>query len=240
MTDHEHWDELAAGYVLHGLSPDDQASFVNHLETCARCQESVNEHELVTAQLGAIAHHQEPEDAPSWESMRDAIIGSKHLPLPASAEVADLTARRRRYNVSRRVLAAAAAVVVVAGGGIATWRIASGGSSCSASAGCHEIKLDAAGGKTLASLVVHNNTVTVTPTNMPAAPAGKVYVLWQQPRNGRATPLSEFKAAPGAAAPTGALTAPYSDTEAFAVSLEPAASGPPVSPSNTLASGTAT
>jgi hypothetical protein len=206
MTDHEHWDELAAGYVLHGLSPDEQASFVNHLETCDHCLESVKELE----------------------------------PVSLPAEVTDLDARRRRYNVSRRVLAAAAAVVVVAGGGIAIWRIASSGSSCSASAGCHEINLDAAGGKELASVVVHNNTVTVTPTNMPAAPVGKVYVLWQQPRNGRATPLSEFKAAPGSAAPTGALGAPYSDTAAFAVSLESAAGGPPVVPSNTLASGTAT
>jgi hypothetical protein len=238
MTDHEHWDELAAGYVLHGLSPDEQASFVNHLETCDRCLDSVKELELVSAQLGTISHYQEPDDAPSWESMRDAIIGSKPVPLPA--DVADLGARRRRYNVSRRLLAAAAALVVVAGGGIAIWRIASGGSSCSASAGCHEINLDAAGGKELASVVVNNNTVTVTPTNMPAAPAGKVYVLWQQPRNGRATPLSEFKAAPGSAAPTGALGAPYSDTAAFAVSLESAAGGPPVVPSNTLASGTAT
>jgi anti-sigma-K factor RskA len=238
MTDHEHWDELAAGYVLHGLPPDEQASFVNHLETCARCEESVKEHELVAAQLGTISHYSEPDGAPSWESMRDAIIGSKPVPLPA--EVTDLSAHRRRYTVSRRVLAAAAAVVVVAGGGVATWRIATGGSSCSASSGCHEINLDAAGGKKLASVMVQNNTVTVTPTNMPAAPSGKVYVLWQQPRNGRATPLSEFKAAPGSAAPTGDLGAPYSDTAAFAVSLESAAGGPPATPSNTLASGTAT
>jgi len=99
------------------------------------------------------------------------------------------------------------------------------------------VKLDA-GSRTLASLVVRDNRVTVTPTDMPAAPTGKVYVLWQLPHNGRAKAIGEFSAGSGAKATT-SLTAPYSDTAAFAVSLEPA--GPaPVMPSNTLASGTAT
>jgi anti-sigma-K factor RskA len=235
MTDHEQWDELAAGYVLHGLAPDEQALFVNHLEDCPLCISSVSEHELVAAQLGSISHYQEADEAPSWESMRDAIIGT---PRETSA-VIDLTAHRRRYNVSRRVLAAAAAVVVVAGGGIAVWRVRSGGGSCSASAGCHQIQLDAAGGRTLASLVVRNNIVTVTPTNMPAAPAGKIYVLWQQPRNGRATPVGEFTVGTGTPA-TATLTVPYRSTAAFAVSLEQATGAPPATPSNTLASGTAT
>jgi anti-sigma-K factor RskA len=234
MTDHELWDELAAGYVLHGLAPDEQALFVNHLEDCTRCVSSVSDHELVAAQLGSISHYREADEAPSWESMRDAIIGT-----PRESSVVDLSAHRRRYNVSRRVLAAAAAVVVVAGGGLTVWRINSGGGSCSASAGCHQIQLDAAGGRTLASLVVRNNSVTVTPTNMPAAPAGKIYVLWQQPRNGRATPVGEFTAGTGAPA-TATLTDPYPATAAFAVSLEQATGAPPTIPSNTLASGTAT
>lgn len=234
MTDHEQWDELAAGYALHGLAPDEEVAFVDHLETCSVCAASLKEHELVAAQLGSISHFQDIDQAPSWESMRDVILGAR----PEPSAVADLSAHRRRYNISRRVLAVAAAVAIVAGGGIVTWRLANGGSpSCSASAGCHRIQLDA-GGRTLAAVVVHNDSVTVTPTNMPAAPTGKIYVLWQVPSTGRPTPIGEFTAGSGAPVATSRLSAPYSDTSAFAVSLEQAAGAPPTTPSDTLASGT--
>jgi anti-sigma-K factor RskA len=231
MTDHEQWDELAAGYALDSLSAEDETLFVAHLETCAECASSLKEHELVAAQLGSISHFHDNDEAPSWESMRAAILGDSAEVTPVS----DLAARRRRYNVSRRVLAAAAAVVIIAAGGITAWRLTSG-SSCAASSGCRQIQLDASG-KTLASLVVRNNAVTVTPSNMPPAPAGKIYVLWQQPRTGPASPLSEFTA--GTKAPAHAtLMAPYAQTAAFAVSLENATATPPSTPSNTLASGT--
>ena len=233
MTGHEQWDELAAGYALHALSPEDLERFVGHLEECAECAASLAQHEYVAAQLGSISHFQDTDEAPSWESIRARAVGT----VDEGGPIIDLT-QRRRYAVSRRVLAAAAAVVVVAGAGIAAWRLTAGGSSsCVASSGCHMVKLDA-GSRTLASLVVRDNRVTVTPTDMPAAPTGKVYVLWQLPHNGRAKAIGEFSAGSGAKATT-SLTAPYSDTAAFAVSLEPAGP-PPVMPSNTLASGTAT
>ncbi|HEX3825271.1 MAG TPA: anti-sigma factor [Mycobacteriales bacterium] len=233
MTEHEYWDELAAGYALHGLAPDEELSFVAHLDTCELCAASMVDHELVAAQLGAIAHYRESDEAPSWDAMRTAIIGRA----PAVADIVDLATRRRRYDVSRRALAAAAAVVVLAGGGIVTWRLASGGSNCSASSGCHAISLDARG-QTEASLVVRGGRVTLTPNNMPAAPIGKTYVLWQLPRTGRATPVTDFTAGSGTQA-TGSLRVAYSDTEAFAVSEENTAGAPPATPSNTLASGTA-
>jgi anti-sigma-K factor RskA len=230
MTDHEQWDELAAGYALHGLTPEDEAVFLAHLDTCAECVASLKQHDLVAAQLGSISHYQDDE-APSWESMRTAILG----PRTEATPVADLDDRRRRYNLSRRVLAAAAAVVIVAGGGIAIWRVASSGSSnCSASSGCHQVQL-AASGRTLAKVVVHGTSVTVTPTNMPAAPAGKTYVLWQQPRSGAATPIGEFTASSSAPL-TVALRTPFAQISAFAVSLEKSGP-PPATPTDMLASG---
>jgi anti-sigma-K factor RskA len=235
MTEHEYWDELAAGYALHGLAPDEEIVFSDHLESCAECAASVTEHELVAAQLGSISHFHENDQAPSWESIREAIVGAP----PGASTVVDLAGHRRRYDVSRRMLATAAAVVVVAGGGIATWQLTSnGGADCATSAGCHVIQLDAAAGRSEASLVVRNNVVTLTPTSMPAAPTGKTYVLWQLLRNGRATPVTEFAASSGASA-SGSLTVAYADTAAFAVSVENAAGAPPAIPSNTLASGTA-
>jgi anti-sigma-K factor RskA len=240
MTEHEQWDELAAGYALHALAPDEETRFVDHLATCDECKDSVKDHELVAAQLGSISHHRETDDAPpSWESMRQSIVGDHPADLD-ERNVVDLAAQRRRYEISRRTLAAAAAVVVVAGGGVVTWQLArGGGSTCSASAGCHAIQLDAAQGRSLASLVVRHTSVTLTPTNMPAAPAGKVYVLWQVPSDAPATPISEFRSGTGGAAATGHLDVAYADTQQFAVSLESATTSPPQRPSNTLASGLA-
>jgi anti-sigma-K factor RskA len=236
MTEHTYWDELAAGYALHGLSPEEQQAFVEHLATCAECAASVKEHDFVAAQLGAIAHYRGPDaETPSWESLRAAVVGT---PRDADTPI-DLASRRRRYDVSRRTLTAAAAAVVLAGGGIATWQLTSGGSSsCSSADGCHRIDLAAAGGATAASVVVRGDTATMTPTAMTAAPAGKTYVLWQQPRDGRAAAIGEFTAASGRPVSV-PLRAPYADTQGFAVSLE-TAGPPPAAPSNQLASGVAT
>jgi anti-sigma-K factor RskA len=236
MTEHTYWEELAAGYALHGLSAEDENLFVGHLQTCDECAASVKDHEFVAAQLGSMAHYPDPDaEAPSWESIRAAVLDSR----PPAAVVSDLAARRRRYDVSRRSLAAAAAVVIVAGGGVATWQLTSGGgSSCSASDGCHRVELDAAGGSAAASLVVRGTQVTMTPTGMTPAPPGKTYVLWQQPRLGRPAAIGEFTA--GSPAPVSVtLLAPYTDTQQFAVSLE-RSGPPPPAPSNQLASGLAT
>lgn len=238
MTDHTLWDELAAGYALHGLSPEEQVTFAEHLETCDRCTASVNDHELVAAQLGSISHYRDDDRPPSWASMRDAIVGPRE-PVAAGDELAGR--RQRRYDLSRRSLAAAAAAAVIAGGGVAAWQLTtSAGSSCSASDGCHVIELDAAGGKPAASLEVRGDTVTMDAAKMPVAPVGSVYVLWQQPSDGQATPIKEFSAAAGASTVTASLSVPYSDTQGFAVSLETATGAPPATPSNSLASGTAT
>ncbi|MBV9486731.1 MAG: anti-sigma factor [Frankiaceae bacterium] len=234
MTEHEYWDELAAGHALHALTGEEESTFLDHLSTCAECAASVSDHEMVAAQLGSIAHYREPEAAtPSWESMRAAIVGDR------SAEITDLgERRRRRHELSRRSLSAAAAAVVLAGGGVVAWQLSSsGGTSCVASQGCHVVELQAAGGKTAASLTVRNSIVTMDASSMSAAPIGKVYVLWQQPRDGRAKPIKEFTAASGATV-AASLTTPYSDTQQFAVSLE-TVGPPPLAPSNLLASGVA-
>lgn len=238
MTEHIYWDELAAGYALHGLSPEEEVRFTDHLESCEVCAASVNDLELVAAQLGSIAHYREDAEAPSWESMRDAIIST---PQSSSPEVIDLAARRqRRYEISRRSLAVAAAVVIVAGGGVAIWQGTTGGAACSVSGGCHAIELDAAGGKAAATLQVRGQSVVMDTSAMAAAPAGKVYVLWQLPSDKPATPIKEFTAGSNTSSSvTASLQAPYSDTQGFAVSVE-SASLPPTIPHNQLASGTTT
>jgi hypothetical protein len=231
MDDHVVWDELAAGYALDALSQDEELTFTSHLETCARCQENVDDHTLVAAQLGAMAMPDEAVDTPSWDSMRELIMGQgEHdgavgeLP-PLPVNVVDLAARRRRYDGSRRILAAAAAVVLLAGGGIVAWRLQSGSSTpgavkaCGTTPGCHTVAL-ASGSKTAASLTVQDDVITMIPTGMKPAPAGSEYVLWQQPADGRPVAVKVFTATGSDAVATATTSVPYSDTTSFAVSEE--------------------
>jgi anti-sigma-K factor RskA len=48
---HTRYEELAAGYALHALEPEDEQLFVEHLAACARCERDVIEHEATLAQL---------------------------------------------------------------------------------------------------------------------------------------------------------------------------------------------
>ena len=77
MTDHQHWDELAAGYALHGLVARGGGGVRRPPRTCPECAASLADHELVAAQLGTISHFQDTDDAPTWESMRDSIVGPR-------------------------------------------------------------------------------------------------------------------------------------------------------------------
>jgi anti-sigma-K factor RskA len=249
MSDHTEWDELAAGYALNALRPDEESAFAAHLETCEACQAAVDDHIFVAAQLGAIAMPSVQLEAPSWSSIRNAVVGSTEDEasarnrLPASvADVVDLSDRRRRYATSTRVLTAAAAVVVVAGGGIVAWRAESGSTTtgCGSTAGCHAVALASSSGAKAASLTVQGDSITMLPTGMKPAPTGREYVLWQLPADGRPIAVKVFTATGGDAVAKATTAVSYADTTAFAVSEE--RSGPvPAKPTTPLlASGTAT
>jgi anti-sigma-K factor RskA len=251
MADHVVWDELAAGHALDALSPDEELTFTAHLETCAICQASVDDHNLVAAQLGAIAMPEVPLAPPSWASIRTAVIGATaddaagRDDLPASvADMVDLGDRRRRYAGSRRVLAAAAAVVVIAVGGIVVWRTQSGSSSpgvsCGSTPGCHTVALDSTSGVLAASLTVQGDVITMTPTNMKPAPGGNEYVLWQLPADGRPIAVKVFTKTGSEAVARATTRVAYSDTTSFAVSQERSGPVPPSPTTPLLAVGTAT
>jgi anti-sigma factor RsiW len=51
--DHEVFDELAVGWALHALEPEDEAIFARHLPGCARCAETVAETTEVMAGMAS-------------------------------------------------------------------------------------------------------------------------------------------------------------------------------------------
>lgn len=234
MTSHDAWDELAAGYALHALEPDEELRFTEHLATCDECVALLRDHELVAAQLGSLAHADDDLPAPEWGAIRGAIVGAD---APVSLEAHRRSRRRQPW-----LLGAAAAAVIVAAAGVVVWQ--SGGSStspaeralqsCRHQAGCAVVRLHASRGADPAVVLVSADRVTMVPLAMKPAPQGKEYVLWQLLRSGAPTPVTEIT---NASAPSSAgLVMPYADTAAFAVSVESAAV-PPSQPTQVVAIG---
>ena len=106
---HSEFEELAAGYVLGALEPDDEHDFQRHLGGCATCEANVRELEAVA---GELAYAVPPVDPPDtlWADIRREI----------QPEAAPRGATRRPARTGRRGprllpgLAAAAAILMVA------------------------------------------------------------------------------------------------------------------------------
>jgi anti-sigma-K factor RskA len=60
--DHREFDELAVGWALRALEPEDEAVFSAHLATCARCADTVAETTEVMAAMSADLPRAEPSD----------------------------------------------------------------------------------------------------------------------------------------------------------------------------------
>ena len=250
--DDTRWSELAAGFALHALEPDEEQAFREHLADCTTCQATVDEHALVAAQLASLVDDTTTA-APPWSRIRPALgpqtsTGSIPQPQRPAAEPRDAVVHRLRTRHAR-VLAAAAAFVGLVGVAVTGWQLAgrstndtrvpSAIAACQADAGCHVVRLLADGKVEAGDVVVRGGSAAVVPTAMPALDAAHVYVLWQVPRDGRPTPVTALGAVETAqASPSTTLKIPYDDTVAFAMSVEPA-DRVPTKPTKVVAVGKA-
>ena len=80
--EHETFDELAVGWALHALEPEDEELFAAHLPTCPRCRQTVTE---TTDVMGALAGDLPPVDPPERlrDRLRAAVEETEQLPRPA-------------------------------------------------------------------------------------------------------------------------------------------------------------
>lgn len=78
---HDEWDELAVGYALTALEPDEMERFIEHLVAfCPQCQQSVDD----TASVGAeLASALPVPVAPPSDALRNAVLTAAFAARPA-------------------------------------------------------------------------------------------------------------------------------------------------------------
>jgi anti-sigma-K factor RskA len=116
---HSEFEELAAGYVLGALEPDDEHDFQRHLGGCTTCEANVRELEAVVGELAYAAPPVDPPDT-LWAGIRREIQADAAPAgaVPAAAPVG--RAGRRRLRLLPGLAAAAAILMVVA---LSVWNL---------------------------------------------------------------------------------------------------------------------
>ncbi|WP_116452839.1 anti-sigma factor [Blastococcus litoris] len=86
-ADHQRFDELAVGWALRALEPEDEAVFARHLPGCTRCTATVAETTEVMGALAADLPAVEPSDALAVR-IREAVAATEQVdPAPAATPV---------------------------------------------------------------------------------------------------------------------------------------------------------
>jgi len=135
--DHEAFDELAVGWALKALEPDDESRFARHLHECSRCNQTVREAQEMTAAMAMAVPMEQPSSALRARIMaaaaatpRDAEVAPPlQLPLRPPGRVISSGSRqvrprhrpRPRLLVMARGVALAAALALVVGLGV--WNV---------------------------------------------------------------------------------------------------------------------
>lgn len=197
--------ELAAGYALDALSPDEARAFERHLSRCPRCQADVA---AFTETAASLAYAAPPAVRPA--ALRGRILSA------AAGERAPVVPLRPRWAYP---VAAAAAVAACAAIGLGVWA-AGLQSQLSHHAALRALVLRGARG----SLVVgHDGEAALVVSGLTPAPTGKTYEMWVL-RGTSARPAGLF-AARGATTAV-RLSARVATGERVGVTLEPAGGSP--------------
>lgn len=88
-ADHQHFDELAVGWALHALEPEDEAGFEAHLAACPRCTATVADTVESMAAMATDLPVAEPS-AGLRERLRAAVAETEQVQRPAQDVVPEL------------------------------------------------------------------------------------------------------------------------------------------------------
>ena len=212
--EHDQYAELAVGYALYALEPEEEQIFLAHLGACAACEQAVAEH---TETLAHLAYAAEPADPPPGllEVIREGVRASGReatFAPPVSLEAARRDRARRRLQQRpglRRAapwVGAAAAFALVASLGV--WntalqrdreqqQVAYGNLAQAVNAlrvdGARTVPLAAEGGRVVAVAIVRDDAMELVVDGLePNDPAASSYVLWAKDRVGSVRAVAMF------------------------------------------------
>jgi len=206
-TEHDRFDELAVGWALHALEPEDEAVFTRHLPGCERCARTVLETSDVMAAMAADLPAAEPSDelrrrlaAAVGETEQVRPPERRLAPAPVRAVTPDDAPRASmlppaRQPGWRRILPmslVAAAVAAILGLGVWNVVLAQSQQNLQAtvaeqsqvmnalmSPGQAAIAPLADDGRTVATVVAHSRRVDVVTNGLAVNnAASSTYVLW--------------------------------------------------------------
>jgi len=86
-ADHQRYDELAVGWALHALEPEDEAEFGRHLPGCARCAGTVADTTEVMGAMAADLPQAKPSEA-SAARLREAVAATEQVHRPVAPPAA--------------------------------------------------------------------------------------------------------------------------------------------------------
>lgn len=247
-------EELAVGWAMHSLEPDEESVVRDHLPTCATCQRTVRSTQEVLAGIGGAVRQEQPPPRLRARLMEQIEHIPQEAPVPHTPRHAAPTPLRpqHRRRTGRVLLAAAAAAAVLAGGGYLGVRVnqLSGevaaseartndlnkALSLAADPATNRAVLRTGSGEEVAVVLSNPTSGAVVPTNLEPNDSGHVYVVWGASTKAP-VPLAVFDVRAGSTDPQLLnWSADAHKHTTFAVSLEPGRQAPP-KPSEVLAGG---
>jgi anti-sigma-K factor RskA len=246
MTGHEEWEELAAGWALEALEPDQHQRFAEHLANCRTCPGIVAD---IEASMAELAFAPTPVAPPAELKQRllaaVAAEGGADEQRVAVVTRPDRLESLRRRGERRQAQArtgsslwlrssAAAAVVLLAVIAAGVWT--RGGSSAPQP---RWVSLAASsGGGDVAAVELLGKQAWSISTGLPANDASaSQYWLWVVPQSGKPVAIGGFDVEPGhVVSEVGTVSEPLSSVKSFAVSKEPGR-GVPKAPTTLVAAG---
>ncbi len=249
-------EELAAGWALRALEPDDEHTLRAHLPDCPVCQETVRSTEQVTALLGGSVPQEDPP-----ARLRQKVLGAAartpqeaYEPLPfrigsslSESRLVEIVEHPRPRGRIPRLAAAAVVLVLAVAVGVLGWQVSSLSGQQQAQSqllsvlgnpAMHRTVLRSGDGQEAAVLLSSPASAAVVPTGLrPNNAADQIYVVWGL-STGTPIALSSFDV-DNSAAELIKWDNAAAQHQKFALSLEPGRSLP-AKPTDVIANGEVT
>jgi anti-sigma-K factor RskA len=238
--EHEEWSELAVGHALSSLDDADEATYLEHAASCETCRELEREFSETLGDLALTAPAATPPPSLKASIMAaiadDEARGGAVIPIDRHRE----SVRSRARKIPLWIGGVAAAVVAIAL--VAVFVVAPGNKQASVAARCAAVNCPiitlTGGGKSVAAVMVLDNTAYIDPHGLPATPTGDIYVLWALSSGKTPVGVGALHTVPSSGpVRAGSFTTPIGNVSGFAVTEEQGGGIPAIPSEHVLAQG---